>query len=79
MSLLTKICKDLYRVKVYIPGRKLKAADRFSEQPDCVHERLKTCVHEVAVPKFGYNTNNKEANSRSLTDATLWKSHFPVF
>jgi len=76
MSLLKVIVADLSRVKVVLPGRKLKAADRHGDDPKCLHTRLQKCVHEVMVPKFGCDTGKKDANDRSLSDENLWKDAF---
>jgi hypothetical protein len=73
---LSIITKDLTRVKVSLPGCKLKAADRYGDDPWCIHGRLQKCVHDVMVPKFGYDTSNKDSNARPLTDTTLWKDSF---
>ena len=64
------------RVKVSLPGCTLTASDRYGEKPGHIHQRLQKCIHEVMVPKFGYDTSNKDANERPLTDVALWKDTF---
>ena len=75
-SFLTLVAKDRSRVNVCLPGHKLTASDRYGEEPWCIHERVKKCIREVAIPKLGYDANNKDANERSLSDITLWKDIF---
>lgn len=67
------IAKDMSRVKACLPGRKLTAADRHGEGPQTIHERIKKCVREVAVPKLGHDPSNKSANTRTLKNVSLWQ------